>query len=116
IKNGLSLTEQLSLAYIAEVGQTPFGRVFAELTAKREPLPFLGDAMYQAILRPLINTPNPLLTESETHLEWLQRVLRLTPLGHKVIAGQAYWPDYASSEKWIGGVRIVPGQAHWAID
>lgn len=116
IKNGLSLTEQLSLAYIAQVGQTPFGRVFAELTAKRERLPFLGDTMYQAILRPLINTPNPLLTESETHLEWLQRVLRLTPLGHKVIAGQAYWTDYASSEKWSGGVRIVPGQAHWAID
>ncbi|MGH8811292.1 MAG: DUF1835 domain-containing protein, partial [Advenella sp.] len=116
IHNGLSLTEQLSLAYVAEAGQTSFGSVFAELMAKREPLPFLGDTMYEALLRPLINTKNPLLIESETQLEWPRRLLHLTPLGNKVIGGQAYWSDYASSERWIGGVCIVPGQAHWTID
>ncbi|MCZ7019556.1 hypothetical protein, partial [Salmonella enterica] len=51
--DGLSLTERLSLRYIAEVGPVPFGRVFAELMAKREPLPFLGDMMFHALLRPL---------------------------------------------------------------
>ncbi|MHC8945070.1 DUF1835 domain-containing protein [Advenella incenata] len=116
IHNGLSLTEQLSLAYVAEAGQTSFGSIFSELMAKREPLPFLGDTMYEALLRPLINTKNPLLIESETQLEWPRRLLHLTPLGHKVIGGQAYWPDYASSERWIGGVCIAPGQAHWTID
>lgn len=116
LQNGLSLTEQLSLEYIAEAGQTPFGGVFAELMANREPLPFLGDTMFEAILRPLISAKKPLLTESDTQLDWPRRLLSLTPLGHKVLAGSTYWPDYASSERWIGGVCIVPDKPHWTID
>ncbi len=115
-RTGLSLTEQLSLEYIAEAGQVPFGRVFAELMAVREPLPFLGDTMYEAMLRPLINANTPLITESDTGRDWRQRPLSLTELGQRVLAGQAYWVDYAPSSKWVGGVQVAPGRAHWAIN
>ncbi|NWD79325.1 DUF1835 domain-containing protein [Pseudomonas reactans] len=115
-RDGLSLTERLALTYLADVGPTPFGRVFAELMAKREPLPFLGDMMFQALLRPLIDGDAPLLTECDTHKDWPQRELRLTPLAHQVLSGDAYWLDHASHERWVGGVSLRPGQPHWSID
>ncbi|WP_395606590.1 DUF1835 domain-containing protein [Pseudomonas sp. B22129] len=116
IRDGLSLTERLSLSYIAEAGPVPFGRVFAELMAKREPLPFLGDMMFHALLRPLIEGQHPLLLQTEAHLDWPKRVLALTALGQEVVSGGANWLDFASLERWVGGVCLQPGQPHWAID
>ncbi|MFO2462742.1 DUF1835 domain-containing protein [Pseudomonas sp. 15FMM2] len=115
-RDGLSLTERLSLHYIAKTGPVAFARVFAELMGKLEPLPFLGDMMFHALIRPLIDGPEPLLTESETHLPWPRRMLTLTRLGADVLAGTAYWPDSAPQERWVGGVHIMPRQAHWTID
>ncbi|OPA82441.1 hypothetical protein BFW87_31160 [Pseudomonas fluorescens] len=115
IKDGVSLTERLALTYIAEAGPVPFGRVFAELMAKREPLPFLGDMMFHALLRPLIDGEQPLLTESGIDRDWPRRELALTPLGHAVLNADAYWLDHASHERWVGGVCLKPRQPHWAI-
>ncbi|KTC62574.1 hypothetical protein AO262_12020 [Pseudomonas fluorescens ABAC62] len=114
--DGLSLTERLSLAYLAEVGPAPFARVFAELMAKRDPLPSLGDMMFHALMRPLIDAEQPLLTETDAQKPWPQRMLALTALGHEVLNAQAYWPDHATHERWVGGVCITPGQPHWTID
>ncbi|PMV19652.1 MULTISPECIES: DUF1835 domain-containing protein [unclassified Pseudomonas] len=116
LHDGLSLTERLALTYLAENGPTPFGRVFAELMAKREPLPFLGDMMFHALLRPLIDGDNPLLTATETHLEWPRQVLALTALGQAVLNGDANWLDHASHVRWVGGICLRPRQPHWAID
>ncbi|MBC3303909.1 DUF1835 domain-containing protein [Pseudomonas sp. SWRI18] len=116
IRDGLSLTERLALTCIAEAGPVPFGRVFAELMSQREPLPFLGDMMFHALLRPLIDGEQPLLTETETHQDWPRRPLALTPLGHDVLNAQAYWPDHASHERWVGGTCIRPGEPHWTVD
>ncbi len=115
IKNGLSLTERLSLQYIFEAGPVAFGRVYAELMERREPLPYLGDIMFYAVIRPLIDADEPLVAESDPDIEWPRRLLTLTRFGLEIIKGQAYWPDYASQKKWIGGVCISPRQPHWAI-
>jgi hypothetical protein len=90
--------------------------VFAELMAKREPLPFLGDMMFHALLRPLIDGDNPLLTATETHLDWPRQVLALTALGQTVLNGDANWLDHASHVRWVGGICLRPRQPHWAID
>lgn len=115
IQDGLSLTERLSLQYINEAGPVAFGSVYAELMARREPLPYLGDVMFYALIRPLIDADAPLIVESDPDSEWPGRLLTLTRLGLAVIKGQAYWPDYASQKKWVGGVCISPRQPHWAI-
>jgi len=115
-RDGLSLTERLSLHYVAEAGPVPFGRVFAELMGKREPLPYLGDMMFHALMRPLIDGENPLLIESEAQLPWPQRVLALTALGRQVLNAKAYWPDHATAERWVGGVCLRPRHSHWTID
>lgn len=116
VEDGLSLTERLSLQCISEAGSMTFGQVFAELTDKREPLPFLGDMMFHAMMRPLIDSPTALLIESDPQLEWPRRSLRLTPLGQQVLAAKAYWPNYCHQARWVGGVCIQPGQPHWMID
>ncbi|MFJ4141485.1 DUF1835 domain-containing protein [Pseudomonas sp. NPDC089734] len=116
VRDGLSLTERLALQVINEAGSMPFARVFAELMGKREPLPFLGDIMFHAMLRPLIDTPHPLLIESEGHLEWPRRLLTITELGKQVLSGAAYWLEHATHERWVGGICIRSGQPHWGID
>lgn len=116
LRDGLSLTERLSLQILADLGRITFARVFAELMARREPLPFLGDLMFHAALRALIDGPQPLIVEGERHLDWSQRPLALTALGQAVLAGQAYWPDHRGTERWVGGVRVGSGEAHWALD
>jgi len=116
VRGGLSLTERLALQILAEKGPLTFGRVFSELTRSREPLPFLGDAMFHALMRPLIDTDRPLLTEHDVDQEWTKRTLRITPLGQEALSGLVYWPAYASHERWTGGVCIKPGQPHWMID
>ncbi|MDH0645737.1 DUF1835 domain-containing protein [Pseudomonas sp. GD03858] len=112
--DGLSLTERLSLRILARYGELPAGRVFSELMTRDEPLPYLGDLMFHVLLRPLIDTPRPLLHESPGE-HWQQRSLRLTALGEQVLAGQANWLDQGPAERWVGGVRIDAGQAPWVV-
>ncbi|UVK85032.1 DUF1835 domain-containing protein [Pseudomonas sichuanensis] len=113
-EDGLSLTERLTLRILARLGEQPAARVFAELMAHEEPLPYLGDMMFGVLLRPLIDSPRPLLLEGEGD-SWQQRPLRLTALGEQVLGRQANWLDQQPAERWVGGGRIVAGQAPWVV-
>lgn len=115
-RDGLSLTERLSLQILRDFGRTLFGQVFAELHGRREPLPYLGDSMFAALMRPLIDAPRPLVQEFEPGLDWPQRPLALTPLGEQVLDGTQYWLDHAAATRWVGGVQLQPRQPHWTID
>ncbi|MDZ4017188.1 DUF1835 domain-containing protein [Pseudomonas sichuanensis] len=114
-EDGLSLTERLTLRILARLGEQPAARVFAELMANEEPLPYLGDMMFGVLLRPLIDSPRPLLLEGEGD-SWQQRQLRLTALGEQVLGRQANWLDQQPAERWVGGVRIAAGQAPWVVN
>jgi hypothetical protein len=71
--------------------------------------------LFHALLRPLIDSPTPLLHEAQPELDWPRRPLRLTALGEQVLDGQAYWPDHCHATRWVGGVCITPGQPHWTL-
>lgn len=116
LREGLSLTERLTLQCLHESPHATGGQVFAELMTRREPLPYLGDMMFRGILRPLIDGPSPVLTESRLDLDWPKRPLLLTSLGEQVLRGEAYWPDHGAPARWVGGVCIRAGEAHWALD
>lgn len=116
INDGLSLTERLTLQILRDHGPMPMGKVFAVLMMEREPLPFLGDMMFYALLRPLIDGPRPLIDQADAQLAWPQRTISLTALGEQVLAGQAYGLDLIGCERWVGGVRLQPGEGHWALD
>ncbi|KAF1051915.1 MAG: hypothetical protein GAK43_02188 [Stenotrophomonas maltophilia] len=115
-RDGLSLTERLSLQIVAEHGERTLGLVFAELMQLREPLPWLGDAMFHVLMRPLIDSPTPLLRESQPEQPWPRRPVSLTALGRQVLAGERHGLDQMGVERWVGGVRLRPGQPHWTLD
>ncbi|EJL02012.1 hypothetical protein PflQ2_2369 [Pseudomonas fluorescens Q2-87] len=112
--DGLSLTQRLAARILATHGELPAGKVFEHLMMRYEPLPYLGDLMFHALLQPLINAPAPLMSEA-SGADWRQRSLRLTALGERVLAGQAHWLDQAPPDRWVGGVFIVADQAPWVV-
>lgn len=114
VDDGLSLTERLVLRILGEHGELPAGRVFAQLMQHDEPLPYLGDLMFHALLRPLIDAPQPLLREGQGNT-WPQRLLQLTELGDRVLTGQAHWLDQQPPERWVGGVHLAVGKTPWVV-
>jgi len=112
--DGLSMTQRLILRILAERGELPAGKVFGHLMMSYEPLPYLGDQMFNALLRPITDTPYPLV-EEQPGREWQKRLIRITPLGEQVLLGHENWLDYTPEERWVGGVRIVPGQSPWVV-
>ena len=63
-RNGLSLTEQLSLEMLNEGGISA-GQLFKKLVSDRDPLPWLGDIMYWFILQSMIQVTQPVFEISE---------------------------------------------------
>lgn len=112
--DGLSLTQRLTLRILAEHGELPSGKVFDHLMRSYEPLPYLGDLMFNALLQPLIHAPHPLVHE-QPGSEWQKRAVRITPLGEQILRGHTNWLDHAPAERWVGGVHIVADQAPWVV-
>ena len=113
-EDGLGLTQRLTLRILAEKGEMPAGKVFGHLMLTYEPLPYLGDMMFNALLRPLIETPQPLLHE-QPGSEWPKRLVRLTALGERVVRGELNWLDLEPAERWVGGVQIVADRSPWVV-
>jgi hypothetical protein len=116
LRDGLSLSERFVLQITHELDRPTLGQVFNELNSLREPLPFLGDSMFYAVARALIDVPNPLIRQFDIQNDWSRRPLELSGLGRRVLAGEAYWLDHISTARWVGGVHIEPGRPHWALD
>ncbi|HEY0295470.1 MAG TPA: DUF1835 domain-containing protein [Bordetella sp.] len=116
LRDGLSLSERLVLQIISQHDRPTLGQVFAELNGRREPLPFLGDLMFHAVARSLIDASSPLIREFDSQHDWPHRPLELTGLGRRVLEGKAYWFDHTDIGRWVGGVHIEPGRPHWALD
>lgn len=112
--DGLSLTQRLVLRVLADHGELPSGKVFGHLMMTYEPLRYLGDLMFHALLREMIDAPQPLVHE-QSGAPWYQRLVHLTALGERVLAGQANWLDHGPAERWVGGVCITAGRAAWVV-
>lgn len=115
--DGLSLTERLALR-IVEAEPLPFGRVFALLMRQWEPLPWLGDIMFQAILRVMAQAPVPACTLHPAGPEepWWKGPVAITDAGRAILRGERDWLALGPPERWVGGVRIRPGEPHWRWD
>jgi hypothetical protein len=117
VKNGLSLTEELILASLTRGSQTK-GDIFRGLLAAREPLPWLGDSMFQHIVATMEQVRQPPFTISqETMAEpWSRHLLTITPTGLQVLMGEQDWLTLLPPERWIGGVCIRPAARTWRWD
>lgn len=108
------LTKRLLLRVLASHGELPAGRVFTQLMQQDEPLPYLGDMMFHALLQPLLHAPHPLLREGPGDA-WAHRPLRLTALAEQVLAGQRHWLDQRPARRWVGGVCIDAADKPWVV-
>lgn len=119
-RNGLSLTEQLALDLLAEHGPMTARRLFERLSREREPLPFLGDAMFWPLLEQLAGGGRPLIdappNDDDHHQAWPSWRVALTVHGDIVRSGRADWLGDAPSARWVGGVEIARDKPPWRWD
>ncbi|NIJ42440.1 hypothetical protein FHS78_002734 [Parvibaculum indicum] len=113
--DGLSLTQRLILRILDERGSLTAGRIFAALMREYEPLPWLGDLMFWRILAEMALAETPVLTV-EPGGAWPQRMVALTDTGRACLAGRIDYMDLAPPERWVGGVRLLPGAPVWRWD
>ncbi|HEU5479783.1 MAG TPA: hypothetical protein VFU90_08130, partial [Candidatus Tumulicola sp.] len=67
----------------------------------REEAGFLTDAAFSKVLEDLRDARAPLVEGDAGELE-------LTPLGRRVLSGEADWLHTLPIDRWIGGVHLVP--------
>ena len=113
-QDGLALTQRLALAQL-HAGPRTVAAMFAAIQSRTEPLPFLGDLMFWAVLREMAQVePPPFEIDAATvALTWHRHALVLTPDGAAVLAGERDWLSLRPPERWVGGVRIAPGAPAW---
>ncbi len=77
--------------------------------ADRDPQPYHGDIMVFAILNSLWSAENPAL-EITGYVEGCgdhgKEILKLTPLGERLLQGQENWLEVNKVDKWVGGVHV----------
>ncbi|WP_247886841.1 DUF1835 domain-containing protein [Azospirillum sp. SYSU D00513] len=115
--DGLSLTERLTLDLI-EAAPLTVGQLFARLTREREPLPWLGDVMFLAVVEGMARAREPAFTmpDAGPEVRWPDRRLEITAAGRALLRGELDWLSMGPPERWVGGVRIGPGAPDWRWD
>lgn len=122
LHTGLSLTERLTLEIARDLGPLRIGRAFGELTARREPLPWLGDIMFAWIVRRLGEGETPLLQLSPApdplNLDrWGMRTeIELTDAGRRVLVGELHYLDLNPTPRWVGGIPLPGNHGCWCWD
>lgn len=108
-KTGLGLTQKLTLQIIKDHGPITAGKVFGHLMRSYDPLPFLGDLMFWADVKGMMQCHEPLLTITPPPENpiWAERVLTLTETGQQTLAGNQNFLDNFTGIRWVGGVRVL---------
>jgi len=120
VRNGLGATAQLALEAF-EAGARTAGQAFVAVQ-RREARPFLGDSMFYAVLQELAGGDFPVLAAASRRLarlspeEFRDCEFWLTPLGKRVLAGQADWCVLAPQARWMGGVLLQGPRPRWRWD
>ena len=115
--DGLSLTQRLALQALRD-GPRTVSQLFRVTQLEIEPLPFMGDLMFWAVLREMASVASPpvMIDAATADRRWPDRVLSLTPIGERLLAGTLDWLGLDPPERWLGGIRIAPGAPAWRWD
>ncbi len=110
-KSGLSFTQRIALEVLAEQTHTiPISHWF-QLYQQREPLPYLGDVMFYALMLPLSTNDSPLITLDSLPQNWWEQTVSITEYGKHCLDGKAKFEQ----EYWVGGMQNTI-QSHWEWD
>jgi hypothetical protein len=120
-RNGLSLTEELTLRILLDKGPMSAPRLFGWYTNHYEPLPFLGDAGYWIVLRGLADATEAAIridrrrdAPTDSHRDWH---VELLAFGERLLEKKADWLRANEVDRWVGGVHIDSREgANWRFD
>lgn len=119
-RNGLSRTAQLLLEEARAGATTPM--LAYPKVQSREPRPFMGDAMFYAVIRELASGLNPLVAGAHPRYarlpdaELRDRPMWLTAQGTRVLAGRADWCALSGVARQVGGVTLRGSRPRWRWD
>jgi hypothetical protein len=118
LSDGLGLTHRLLLQALRDKGAQSAGRLVGLVMHHDDPLPGLGDIGYDLVLRELAEPPQPLVLRTGVHApeSWADDEVSITAPGLTVLEGKRDYLALSPRERWVGGVRVSPGQRHWRWD
>lgn len=107
-RDGLSRSQRQALYAVAQ-GPAGADELFGRSQA-REEATFLGNRAFAMMVRELYSGEGALFENDG-------KVVVLTALGRRVLAGDADWLDEHAIDRWIGGVHLLPGSlTRWDED
>ena len=105
---GLSRSQRQALAAVAQ-GPAEAAELFSRAQAREEAY-FQGDSAFYRMLDDLRDERAPLVCGEAG-------AFALTPLGRRVLAGDADWLESHPIDRWVGGVHLTPALAvRWDED
>lgn len=116
--NGLSLTEEMALALLAERSESLM-RMFSRMNHFIDPLPGQGDLQMRDRVLGMEGASAPVFTrsagvdrEGNTRPPWTD-VLAITELGRAVLRGNVDFRSLNPPSRWVGGVEIAVHSVDW---
>lgn len=111
---GLGFTQCQTLRYLKTLSSpVSVGVLFSHFNLEIDPLCYLGDVMYWALIKSMTQGSTPLcsITDDSKGGEWYQQQVVLTE------AGQDYLTEVRLPRVsyWVGGVEVTP-ETHWRWD
>jgi hypothetical protein len=114
--DGLSLTQRLTLELLAEAPHT-VAKLFARLMLEREPLPWMSDLLFRAIVEDMRQAQQPVFTGAPRgESAWTEETLTITPLGRAVVGAELDWLSLRPPTRWLGGVAMPGTIPCWRWD
>ncbi|NQZ80155.1 MAG: DUF1835 domain-containing protein [Colwellia sp.] len=108
---GLSLTQTLAMQVLSNENVPITASSWFIKYQKKEPLPFLGDVMFYALLLPLAQGDTPLIKLTNQQSPWWEHLVSITEYGQAcLISDIVYIQDY-----WVGGIHCKK-TAQWQWD
>jgi hypothetical protein len=107
VRDALSRTQRNALETVERNPGLPSDELFRRAQA-REEVPFLGDGVFEAVLRDLAAEPGALI-------EPVGAGFTTTALGRRILGGDADWAEIRPIERFVGGVHLRPGRL-WRYD
>lgn len=115
LANGLSRTEQQTLAVLAD-GPGVVRDVYQLAHHEREEAVFMGDAAFLSHIAPLCRGPHPLLRRARSGGLALDEVIELTDDGRAVLDERADRVTLCGVDRWLGGVQLSGRGPLWRWD
>jgi len=105
-RNGLNLSQNLTLQVLADNGDMNAARLFSWYTNHYEPLVFMGDTSFWHMLSGLSDAAHPAITLERQGEKPNQWQVGLSGTGRQLLAGEVDWVELNGIDRWLGGIHL----------